>query len=312
MPERPAISAVLCTLDRGPDVEQTVRSLLDQRLPRERFEVLLVDNGSTAANRAILERLATAHAPTVRYVREEQRGLSHARNRGIAEARADLIAFADDDARVTPTWLSTYVDAFARDPAAGVLGSKVELVHTVPRPPWVEDWLLPYLGEFDRGDAPRPLDVLDCPRGGNMAFRRAVFDAIGGFSPAFGRKPGSLVSLEEVEICARAAAAGFRLGYVPGAPLLHLVEPPRYQGDWFRRRLFWQGRSLALLDATRGGRRRLLARLPGQLRRALCRRGLRRQVPWGYAVGALRLLLRLDGVPAPVTASRPSSSAARC
>ncbi len=297
MPQRLAITAVLCTLDRGPDVAVTVQSMLDQQLPRDRFEVLLIDNGSTPENRAILEELAVRHAPTVRYVREEERGLSHARNRGIAEARGALIAFADDDARVTPTWLSTYVDAFAREPGVSVLGSKVELVHTVARPDWVEDWLLPYLGAFDRGDAPRPLDALDGPRGGNMVFRREVFDAIGGFSPAFGRRPGSLISLEEVEICARAEAAGFRLGYVPGAPLLHLVEAVRYRDDWFRRRLHWQGRSLAMFDAVRGGRWRLLARLPGQLRRALVRFGLRRQVPFGYVVGAVRLLLRLDRVP---------------
>jgi GT2 family glycosyltransferase len=298
MPDRPAISAVLCTLDRGPDVARTVASMLAQDLPPDRFEVLLVDNGSTPANRAILEELAARDPATVRYLREEQRGLSHARNRGIAAARADLIVFADDDARVTPTWLSTYVAAFAGDPGVGVLGSAVELVHEVEPPAWLEDWLLPYLGAFDRGPRPCPLSVLDCPRGGNMAFRRAVFERVGGFSPAFGRRPGSLISLEEVEICARAVRAGFRLGYVPGAPLLHLVEAYRYEGDWFRRRLHWQGRSLAMFDAVEGGRLRLAARLPGQLRRSLLRSGLRRQVPLGYAVGALRLLLGLERVPA--------------
>jgi GT2 family glycosyltransferase len=297
MPDRPAISAVVCTLDRGPDIAATIASLLDQRLPRARFEVLVVDNGSQPEYRALLERLAAEHGPTLRYLREDRRGLSHARNCGIAAARADLIVFADDDARVTPAWLSTYVEAFARDPGVGVLGSSVELVHEVEPPAWVEDWLLPYLGAFDKGPEPCALTVLDCPRGGNMAFRRAVFDAVGGFSPAFGRRPGSLVSLEEVEICARAAAAGFRLGYVPGAPLLHLVEAFRYEGDWFRRRLYWQGRSLALFDAVHGGRLRLLARLPGQLRRAALRRGLRRRVPWGYAAGALRLLAGLDRAP---------------
>lgn len=298
MADRPVISAVLCTLDRGPDVAEAVASMLDQELTRDRFEVVIVDNGSSDENRALLENLAREHAPTVRYVREDERGLSHARNRGIAEARADLIVFADDDARVTPTWLSTYVDAFARDPEVGVLGSAVELVHEVEPPGWVEDWMLPYLGAFDRGDAPCALDAMDCPRGGNMAFRRAVFDEVGGFSPAFGRRPGSLISLEEVEMCHRATAAGFRLGYVPGAPLLHLVEAHRWQDDWFRQRLFWQGRSLALFDAVRGGRLQLLARVWGQLRRALVRRGLRRQVPWGYVVGATRLLAGLDRVPA--------------
>lgn len=294
MPDHPAISAVLCTLDRGPDIANTVASLLDQTLPRDRFELVLVDNGSPPEYRALLQRLATEHAPTVRYAREERPGLSHARNRGIREARADLLAFADDDARVTRAWFSTYVDAFTRDPGVAVLGSEVRLVHAAPPPAWLEDWLLPYLGAFDKGDMPCALDGLECPRGGNMAFRREVFDRVGGFSPLFGRRPDSLRSLEEVEICLRAARAGFRIGYVPGAPLLHLVATNRHQQAWFRERLHWQGRSLALLDAVHGGRWRLLARLPGQLRRMLLRSGLRRQVAWGYVLGATRLLAGLD------------------
>jgi glucosyl-dolichyl phosphate glucuronosyltransferase len=299
MPDAPTITAVLCTLDRGPDIVETVASLLDQDLPRDRFEVLLVDNGSREENAAVLRRLADEHAPTLRYVREEQRGLSHARNRGIREARGELLAFADDDARVTPRWLSTFVEAFAQNPRTGVLGSAVELVFAAERPAWLEDWLLPYLGAFDRGQEYRALTALDGPRGGNMAFRRSVFRRIGGFSPAFGRRPGSLISLEEIEICARAEAAGFELGYVPGAPLRHLVEAYRFENGWFEQRLHWQGRSLALFDRVRGGRRRLLLRLPGQVRRWLVRSGLRSRVPGGYVLGACRLLLGLDRAPDP-------------
>lgn len=285
---------MLCTLDRGPLIEATLRSLLDQQLPRGRFEIVVVDNGSNAANAAILTRLAGEHAPTVRCVREEQRGLSHARNRGVREARAPLIVFVDDDGMVTPTWLSTYVDAFARDPGVGVLGGAVELVHLVPPPPWCEPWLLPYLGAWDHGSAPCDVSVLDCPRGGNLAVRRVAFERAGGFSPRLGRRPGSLLSLEEQDFCQRAAAAGFRLGYVPGAPLRHHIDADRWADGWFARRLYWQGRSLALFDRANFGRRRLLARLPGQLRRAVLRRGLRAQVPRGYVAGALRLLLGGD------------------
>lgn len=290
MSESPTISAVVCTLDRGPDIAATIGSMLDQRLPHDRFEVVIVDNGSRPENRRLLERLTTQHAPTVRYVREERRGLSHARNRGIAAARAALIVFADDDARVTPSWLSTYVDAFEREADAHVLGSAVELVFEAPRPDWLADWMLPYLGAFDRGNTPCELTVIDCPRGGNMAFRREVLETVGGFSERFGRRPGSLISLEEVDVCQRAVAAGFRLRYVPGAPLLHLVEALRFEPGWFERRLESQGRSLALFDAVHHGRGRLLARLPGQLRRAILRRGMKRHVPLGYVRGAARLL----------------------
>jgi glucosyl-dolichyl phosphate glucuronosyltransferase len=297
MPASLAISAIVCTLDRGPAIERTVTSLLAQSLPAADYEVLLIDNGSKPENRAILERFAATHPQQVRYVREEIRGLSQARNRGIQEARSDQLLFVDDDAVAPPNLLAAYVAAFAATPEVAILGSAVELVHEGTRPPWFEDWLLPYLGAFDKGTEACELSPMECPRGCNMAFRRQVFDAVGGFHTDFGRKPGSLVSLEEIEVCARAAAAGFKSRYVPSAPLLHLVEPFRYERDWFERRLYWQGRSIALLDGAHGGRWRLLRRLPGQLRRSLLRRGLPRLVPKGYVAGALRLVFGRDRLP---------------
>ena len=84
----PDIAIALCTLDRGPAIETTVASLLDQDLPRERFELLLIDNDSRPENADLLRAIAGREAPTVRYVHEPVRGLSAARNRGIAETGA--------------------------------------------------------------------------------------------------------------------------------------------------------------------------------------------------------------------------------
>jgi len=291
-PPDPDIAVVLCTLDRGPAIEATVASLLDQDLPRERFELLLVDNNSRPEDAALLRAIAAREAPTVRYVHEPVRGLSIARNRGIREATAPLVAFVDDDARVGRGWLAAYVAAFARDPEIWVLGGAVELQHEVPPPGWLEDWMLPYLGAFDFGTEPRRLSGLDTPRGGNVVFRREVFERVGGFSEQFGRKPGSLISLEEVEICHRVAQEGLGIGYIPDAKVVHLVEAHRWREGWFRKRLHAQGASLALFDRLHGGRLRLLWTWLGNLRRMLLRRGLRRAEPRGYVEQGLRLLFR--------------------
>jgi glycosyltransferase involved in cell wall biosynthesis len=62
--------------------------------------------------------------PRIRYVFEANVGLSHARNRGIFEARGDIIAFLDDDAEATPCWVQELVNGYSRHPDAWAVGGK--------------------------------------------------------------------------------------------------------------------------------------------------------------------------------------------
>jgi glycosyltransferase involved in cell wall biosynthesis len=75
-------------------------------------EVLVIDNRSTDATKQVAESFQR-RSRAVRYVFESQLGLSVARNRGVAEARAPLVAFVDDDAFAEPQWAEAVLAAFA-------------------------------------------------------------------------------------------------------------------------------------------------------------------------------------------------------
>ena len=119
--ERPFVSIVLNTRDRPESVVRTLRGLLELRY--QPFEIVLVDNApsSDMTKDAVLAEFGDD--PRVRYVREPRQGTSFAKNRGIAEASADIIAFTDDDVRVDQWWLDAIVRGFGRaDDVACVTG----------------------------------------------------------------------------------------------------------------------------------------------------------------------------------------------
>ena len=101
----PAISVVVCTRDRAASLQRCLESLGDLDYPS--YEVIVVDNASVTAETAEV----TARFP-FRCVREERPGLDWARNRGIAEARHEIVAFTDDDVQVDRLWLRGIAEGF--------------------------------------------------------------------------------------------------------------------------------------------------------------------------------------------------------
>lgn len=117
-PERmPKMSVVICTFDRPDSLLRAVASVLASDHPD--FELVIVDNApDRPATREALEQIDD---PRVRYEAEPRVGLSAARNRGLAAAGGELIAFTDDDVEVDPGWLSALAAAFAAQPKVGLV-----------------------------------------------------------------------------------------------------------------------------------------------------------------------------------------------
>jgi GT2 family glycosyltransferase len=200
----PAISVVVPVRDGAGSLSALLSSLADQTLPADRFEVVVVDNGSRDDQPAARARRAGAVV-----IRESWANRARARNVGIAAAAAPLIAFTDGDCRVAPGWLAGLLACLEDAPL--VAGPVVVDAHV--RPGRCER--LEGLWRFDQETHVRDRGWA---ASANLAARRDVLEAIGGFDPAY------LQIGEDVDLCLRARSAGHELAYCPAAIVHHDPE----------------------------------------------------------------------------------------
>jgi glycosyltransferase involved in cell wall biosynthesis len=203
----PVVSVVVPTRGRAAYLEVTLDSLLAQRTQAE-HEIVVVDDGAADATAAVL-----AARPGVRHVTHgETRGLNAARNTGLREARADLIAFVDDDVRVPPGWIDALVEGAARHPRAEAFGGPIRarFEGRTPRGCGRED---PPITTLDLG-----LEDCEAPVawGANFAVRRRAVERIGAFEERIVRPHG-----DEEEWLERLTAAGGTIVYLADAGLDH-------------------------------------------------------------------------------------------
>lgn len=224
------VSVVVPTFNRQLLLRRTLESLLHQRSESVRFEVLVVDNNSSDDTRAVVDAFANQW-PKIKYLFEPRCGVSHARNTGIAAARAPLIAFIDDDVEADPAWIATIKRAFDDHPDIDCVGGKIEARWIVPPPAWLTEnhWgavaLQAKKGDNPHVDASR---ASPCLMTANFASRRAALDHVGGFSPDYLRD-------EDRELQLRLWAAGKRGLYVDAIGVTTEVPLERMTKAYHRR-----------------------------------------------------------------------------
>ncbi len=275
----PTISVVICafTPDRLQVMGEAVESLRGQTLPPHEI-VLVIDHAPE-----LLERVRRLW-PDLRIVaNRERRGLSGARNTGVAEAGGEVVAFLDDDAIADSRWLERLAAAYA-DP--NVLGAGGTV-----RPRWLEGkpgWFPP---EFDwvvgctHSGMPGRLSPVRNLVGANMSFRRSPLLEVGGFSHDLGRVGTLPVGCEETDLSIRVHQRwpGSEILYDPAAEVEHVVPPARGRVRYFLDRCRAEGRSKAVLTGMVGSEDGLSSE----------RSYVRRTLPLGV-LGGLRDALRGD------------------
>ncbi|MFN8643255.1 MAG: glycosyltransferase [Candidatus Binatia bacterium] len=203
-PPEPAarISVVVCAYN----AERTMADCMEglQRLRYPNHELIVVDDGSTDATAAIARRY-----PDVRLIQHENRGLSAARNTGIAAATGELVAFTDADCVVDPDWLTYLANSFTNPDVAAVGGPNL--------PPPEDERTAACVAAAPGGPTHVLLDdeTAEHIPGCNMAFRREALLRIDGFDPRF-RAAG-----DDVDLCWRLQDAGLRIGFSPAALVWH-------------------------------------------------------------------------------------------
>lgn len=272
----PKVSVVVCTRDRGPELRNCLQRLQDVRY--DNLEIIIVDNApSDARGREAFDAQVGSDA-RFRYVMEPSPGLSFARNRGLAEAAGEILAYTDDDVAVDANWVTGLVGGFQRRPeVACVTGLVCTATLETPaehyfdqRVSWADSCEPRMFDLTSHADDPLyPYAAGLFGTGASMAFSTALLRELGGFDEALGagtRAKGG----EDLDMFVRVLLEGRAIAYEPSAIVWHHHRPDL---PGLRRQIFGYGTGLSafitkhLLDATT--RPDLLRRIPSGIAKAV-------------------------------------------
>jgi hypothetical protein len=240
----PSVSVVVCVYswERWDLLLRAVDSLNRQSC-RPSEIIVVVDH-----NRSLYEALRDRPLAATVVESAGTKGLSGARNSGIAVASGDVVAFLDDDAVAAPDWVSGLAHGYL-DPRITGIGGAALPCWVAPRPHWLPEEFLWVVGCSYLGLPTEPAPVRNFI-GANMSFRRSTFSRAGLFNENLGRVGTVPAGCEETEFCIRVQATSPEavLLYDPRLEVGHTVPPARASWRYFCKRCWSEGMSKATVS----------------------------------------------------------------
>jgi len=239
------LSVIICTYNRDKYIYNVLKSLAENTLPKNLYEIVLVNNNCTDQTVSECDRFVRDY-PDVNFRSfvETNQGLSHARNRGIKESLGEILVYVDDDALVNKEYLQTYSEFFSHHPEIDAAGGPIIPQYETAEPSWMSHFTKALITGYKYlGDKEREFPQNDYPGGGNAAYKASVFEKVGLFNVDLGRKGDSLVGAEEKDIFDKMVSLGMRFYYLPNAILYHLIPEKKLSKDYFDRLTYSIGKS---------------------------------------------------------------------
>jgi GT2 family glycosyltransferase len=203
----PFFSVIVPTYNRPAQLKTCLQALAAQRYPRDRFEVLVVDDGSAEPPRAVVGSFTETLNVTL--LSEPHGGPSAARNAGAARARGEFLAFTDDDCAPTTGWLENIAARMGNSPACLVGGLTINALTENIYSAASQGLIDVIYAHFNRDPANAQFLASN-----NIAMPPAQFHAIGGFNSSFH-------FAEDREFCDRWLRDGYRMTYAPEVVIHH-------------------------------------------------------------------------------------------
>jgi glycosyltransferase involved in cell wall biosynthesis len=236
-----ATSVIICAHNpRAHFLEQVLQALREQVLPKEEWELLLVDNGSATP---LSESVDLSWHPHGRHLREMALGLTPARVRGILEAKGELLIFVDDDNVLQRDYLAHAKVIATRHAAVGVWSGNVRLDFQEPPPEWTRPYW-PWLTarEISQDVISRPdTSTPNMPYGAGLCVRREVglmyHDHLQQLPirQLLDRKGQALISGGDTDIALTAGDMGMEVGLFARLEVKHLIPPERLTEEYLLR-----------------------------------------------------------------------------
>jgi glycosyltransferase involved in cell wall biosynthesis len=207
--KHPFFSIIVPTYNRPAQLTHCLQSLARLGYPRERFEVIVVDDGSKSPIETVVSSFTNRLSVTL--ITQPHSGPAAARNNGAKRARGDFLAFTDDDCSPAPNWLKAFATRFNETPETMIGGRTANLLSNNFYS-MASDLFIQYLYSYYNTNPEHAKFFAS----NNLALSSERFKAIGGFNLLF-----PLAAGEDREFCERWLRHGFRMTYAPEALIFH-------------------------------------------------------------------------------------------
>ncbi len=208
------ISVIVPAFNAEKTIGACLDALLAQSAPRDLYEIIVVDDGSTDKTRQVVESRG------VKTLTQPNRGAAAARNLGAQNARGDILLFIDADSVPDARWVEAMVAPFADSSIAGASGEKKTRQTNL----WARYVQLEYDYKYDRMDAHRTTDFIDSS---TAAYRREIFLSNHGFDT-------TLMEAEDTDLSFRLSERGCAMVLARDAIVYH--THPESLGEYLRRK----------------------------------------------------------------------------
>ena len=210
----PFFSVIIPSYNRKDDLEALLPALVNQTLPTDQYEVILVDDGSTDGTDEFVNAFREQAIIQFHFLKQDHRGAGAARNYGMREAAGQVFVFIDSDCIAPPNWLAEIQKAFARDPSIDAFGGRDDARGDFsPLQKAINYAMTSFLttGGLRGGKKKRLAKFY--PRSFNMGVRREVIPRTGGF--------GHFKRAHDIELSHRIIQSGAKVVYLPDAVVFH-------------------------------------------------------------------------------------------
>ena len=235
------VSIIVSTRNRADQLATCLNALIYQQGPADgRYEIVVVDNDSSDHTKQVVDSLQRQFRH-IKYVYEQRLGLSVARNAGVRLSEGEIVCFLDDDTIPCVHYISEIVQPFGHHDVTCVGGKIIASWPDGCPPSWFPAKYGNVVGQTSFGEKSRFMDKHEFPFGGNIAFRREMFEKLGGFDENLGRKGENYLCGEEIDLCYKLQAKRLRFFYNPRATVSHTVGRKRATKSYFVRSVFGKG-----------------------------------------------------------------------
>lgn len=224
------LSIIICAYNREIFISDALMSLVNQTTDKSIFEVIVVNNNSTDNTKNVVLDIINKFPETkIIYTEEYNQGLTFARNKGIQEAKGEIISFIDDDGKAEPDYVSNLLKAFEKYPQFDSLGGKILPIYpNYTEPIWMSKYIDGIVSKVDWGNKFGPFVKHKYPFGCNMAFKRQLFESVGLFNTELSRSDDKFMFL-------KLKKHGKTILYAPNVIVNHHIDNFRIEKSYIKK-----------------------------------------------------------------------------